>query len=349
MEKIKTLYVRRLAFTVVLSVLGMAGLFAQKSDSAGKAEPNTNNVQEKIETIEYNLRSMDDRFKDEITGVKKEIEVLKDFFHKTTNETYEGLFGKGSKLQLFQMISAISEALIAVLLLGVVVVFLLKNIFHIIPGATGVKTNEAPGAESKDIISELTAEINSFKYKLDNIQSQLKRFSDSMDLQSGETSHIKENLSSFRTEMTDNNQKIKNMEAAISSLKNDIDKDKEKYTRKEEVERDPVAVYNKWAQNPGLPLPQYFTYVSISKLELRTKLEFTDVVFETDWIKNTVGEKKYFFPNPKKIDNLSGPVDKLYKVVGTRKGLGANSVKITNACQIKDGNYIEYQGELVLM
>jgi len=172
---------------------------------------------------------------------------------------------------------------------------------------------------------------------------------DSASLQSSETSRFKNNLSSIQTEIADNKQKIKNMEANISSLEIDIDKVKEKYIMKEEVERDPVAVFNKWAQNPVLSLPQYFTYVTITKPETRTKLEFTDSGIETDWIRNTVGEKKCLFPNPKKIDNLSGPVDDLYKVSGTRKGLGTNSVKITNACQIKDGNFIEYKGELALL
>jgi len=351
MEKNKTLYLKKFSFTVIFSVFVAVNLFAQKSGGTGKTEPDTN-VQEKMTTIETRLSSMEDRLNGEITNIKKEIEVLKDSFQETsnkTNENYRSILEKTSEIHIFRMISAVSEALIAICMLGIFVVFLLIKIFHIIPDNHKAKTDKASGEESKSITPELVAEIDSLKFKLDNIQSQLKRFSDSIDLQSGETSRFKDNLSSFQTEMQDNKQKIKDMEADISSLKTDINKDMERRIRKEEMEIDPVAVYNNWAKNPSLSLPQYFTYVKIPKLDFRTKQEFSDTNIETDWIRNTVGEKKYLFPNPNKIDSLSGSVDKLYKVVGIRKSLGANSVKITNACQIKEGNFIEYQGELTLI
>lgn len=348
MEKNKTLYLKRLSFTVILSVFAAVNLFAQRS---GGTSPDSN-VQGKITEIENDLSSTKNHFNEEITGVKKDIEDLKDSFQKTSNvtdENYRSLLEKTSEIHIFRMISAVSEALIAVCMLGIFVLFLLIKVFHIIPDNSEVKTDKAPGSESKSLTPELVTEIDSLKFKLDNIQSQLKRFQDSLDLQSGESSRFKDNLSSFQTEMQDNKQKIKNMEADISSLKTDINKDMEKRIRKEEVESDPVAVFNNWAKNPSPSLPQYFTYVKIPKLDFRTKQEFSDTNTETDWIRNTVGEKKYLFPNPNKIDSLSGSVDKLYKVVGIRKSLGANSVKITIACQIKEGNFIEYQGELVLM
>jgi hypothetical protein len=127
-----------------------------------------------------------------------------------------------------------------------------------------------------------------------------------------------------------------------------MDKNREKLAKKELVESDPVAAFNQWAQNPYFPLPPYFTYVANVRPEFRTKQVFTDTNTETEWIKNTIGEKKYLFPNPNKIDNISGPIDKLYKVTGIRKAKGTNSVKVTEACQIREGNFIEYQGELML-
>ena len=346
MKKINTLYVRRLTFTVILSILGIINVFAQRS--GGNAESDTS-VQGKIAKFETDLSVIENNFNGEISTIKNDIKDLKEMFQKTTieaNESFKGFLKNNSKMQFFQIISAVSLALIAVLMLGAFVVFLLKNIFHIIPDKPGAKTDKTPEAESKNAISELFTDINSLKYKLENIQSELKHFLDGVN---SETLSFKNNLSSIQTEIAENKQKSKNMEAAISSLEIDIDKVKEKYTMKEEVERDPVAVFNKWAQNPVLSLPHYFTYVTITKPETRTKLDFTDSVLETDWIRNTVGEKKCLFPNPKKIDNLSGPVDDLYKVIGTRKSLGANSVKITNVCQLKDGDYIEYKGELALM
>jgi predicted nuclease with TOPRIM domain len=351
MKNNNTLFVKRLSFIIILAILGTACLFAQRSGGTGKSEPDTN-VQKEISDIKDNLSSMENRLNGEIDNVKKDIDNLQEVIKKKTDDAadnYKKLFEKTSKVYFFQMISAISVALIAVLILGAFVFFLLIKVFHIIPDKPEAKKDAAPGAESKNVISDLVEEINSLKYKFENIQSQLRQFSDKTDLQSGETSRFKDNLSSIRTEMEDNKLKIKNMEAVISSIKNDIDKDKEKNTRKEETERDPVAVFNKWSQNPGPSLPPFFTYVTITtKPETRTNLVFNNSVLETDWIRNTVGENKCLFPNPKKIDNLSGPVDDLYKVVGTRKGLGANSVKITKACQIKDGNFIEYKGELML-
>ena len=345
MEKNKTLYLKRLSFTVILAVFAAVILFAQKSGGTGS----DTDFQKKMIEIENDLSSTKNHFNEEITSVKTDIEDLKDSFQKTsdvTNENYRNLLKKTSEIHTFRMISAVSEALIAVCMLGIFTVFLLIKVFHIIPE---IKNDKAPGSESENLTPELGTEIDSLKFKLDNIQSQLKRFQDSLDLQSGESSRFKDNLSSFQTEMQDNKQKIKNMEADISSLKTDINQDMERRIRKEEVESDPVAVYNNWAKNPSPSLPQYFTYVKIPKLDFRTKQEFSDTNTETDWIRNTVGEKKYLFPNPNKIDSLSGSVDKLYKVVGIRKSLGANSVKITNACQIKEGNFIEYQGELVLI
>jgi hypothetical protein len=262
------------------------------------------------------------------------------------------------ELQIWQIISVIAEALIAVSILGAVVLLVLKKVrFHAAPGdvpKAGIDERprkEHPVAvEPKSAASEVSAaEFKTLQDKLDDIQSQLGQLTGRIDSQSKETSRFEGDLTSCRTEIADTKQKTRSMEAAFSSLKTAINNDMEKRSRKEEVETDPVGVFNKWAQNPRLPLPLYFTYVAVLKLEFRTRQEFTDTNAETDWIRNTIGERKYIFPNPNKIDSLSGPVDKLYKVAGTRKGLGANLVKITSACQIKEGNFIEYQGELALM
>ncbi|MHC6202380.1 hypothetical protein ACYULU_04205 [Breznakiellaceae bacterium SP9] len=112
-----------------------------------------------------------------------------------------------------------------------------------------------------------------------------------------------------------------------------------------------VDAFNQWAKDTQQPLPPYFTYVYVNnaKLELRKKQEFTDTTVETAWIRNTSGDKKYFFPNPNWIGNHSGILDDIYRVTGTRKAKGANCVKITKACQIDKDNVIEYKGELTLL
>jgi prefoldin subunit 5 len=331
MAENKMLYLRRLSFVIILSIFGVVNLVAQ-SDDMGEFVP----------TSEF--KTTVDKFEASISGIEENIEKLKE-----TTGDYKSLLEKTLKLPIWQIISAISEALIALFILGAVVLLVLKKApFHASP-------DDAPKehpivVEPKDVAHEvLVAEFNTLKDKIDDIQSQLRRLTDKIDSQSREASCFESNLTSFQTEMADNKQKIRNMEDTVSSIKTGIDKDIEKRTRREEVESDPVAVFNKWAQTPRLSLPLYFTYVVILKLEFRMKQEFTKTTVEADWIINTIGEQKYIFPNPNKIDSLSGPVDKLYKVIGTRKSPGANLVKITNACQIKEGNFIEYQGELQLM
>jgi hypothetical protein len=262
-----------------------------------------------------------------------------------------------SKPQIWQIISAISFALITLLLSGIFILLWIDQLkLRKVLGNSQRLAHEKPVKEHKpteesNSVSQrlLSSEFDTLKNKLDDMQYQLTKLDDKIKNQSECTSRFQSDLTSFQTEMVNIKQTIKNSNDEFILLKNDIDKNKKKLARKELVEDDPVAAFNQWAQNPHLSFPEYFTYVTNVKLEFRTKQEFTDTKTETEWIRNTIGERKYLFPNPNKIDNLSGPIDKLYKVAGTRKAIGTNSVKIINACQIKEGNFIEYQGELMLL
>lgn len=337
MEKNEMLYLRRLFFLVILSAFTLC---AQNSGNAA-------DLKEPAEASENSFVSPEE-FNAAINALKADI-------RKNTAD-YNNLYAKTVDLQIWRIISAISEALIAVFIAGVFVLVVFKKTgFYAVHDTLKTEVDKisrkerSAFVESKSVAPDvLTAEFNTIKGKLDDIQSQLKLLTGRADSQSKDALRFESDLTSFRTEVADSKRKISSMESAVSSLKADMDKDAEKRSRREEVEKDPVAVFNRWAQNPRMPLPEYFTYVAIPKPELRTKHDLIDTDTETDWIRNTIGEKKYIFPNPNKIDRISGPVDKLYKVDGTRKSLGVNQVKITSACEII-GNFIEYDGKLTLL
>jgi hypothetical protein len=262
-----------------------------------------------------------------------------------------------STFQIWQMVSAISAALIAFLLLGAFVLLLLKQLklslfIGDISKSDGNLRKEHSLVEKSGSGASTGAssvELSALKKGLNDLQSQIEQLTDKVNSQSKSVTRLENDLSSFQSETSDLKQKLRISEDAFSSLKTDMDKNREKLAWKEQVENNPVAAFNQWAQNPHRPFPQYFTYITSLKLEFRTKQDFTDTNTETDWIRNTIGDKKYLFPNPNKIDRLSGPADKLYKMTGVRKAKGTNSVKVTSACLIKEGNFIEYQGELMLM
>jgi uncharacterized protein YlxW (UPF0749 family) len=332
MKTNKILLFRIFIFFVLISLFSESYLFAQTN---GGEEDRDNSVSIK-------------ELNEEIAKLKNDIEELNE-----SNRGYIELINKinsenASITHVLQIISSLSEALIALSLIVFIVFFLLLAIKYL---KTHKQTQIADVNETKQKEHSTIAEAdyNTLKNKIDEVRIKLTALTEKIETQIKEAARFETNLNSLRNEMSDNKQKILSMEAAVSSLKTDIDKDKEKLTRKEEIEKDPIAVFNKWAQNPSRPLPEYFSYVTIFKPEFRTKQDFTDTDKETDWIRNTIGEKKYLFPNPNKIDNLSGPIDKLYNVEGTRKGQGLNSIKIINACQIKEGNFIEYKGDLVLL
>jgi peptidoglycan hydrolase CwlO-like protein len=349
MEKNKTLFWGRLFFIILLSLFSFSLLYAQETNGAGKS----NN-----ETANENKSVSQEQFDTEISNIKNDLDALEKEFFQGTRAFFNDVSKKISQPQIWHIVLSVSAALISVTLLAFFVLLLLKILkFHAV--AANVPKYEFDGKLQREhsVIEESRstpagispAEFSMIKHRLDTVQFQLRELTDKVASQSKEAAYLNSNLTSLQSEVTDFKRKLKNSEDAFSSLKTDMDKNREKLARKEQVESDPVAAFNQWSQNPYLPFPQYFTYVTNVKLEFRTKQEFIDTGTETDWIRNTIGEKKFLFPNPNKIDSLSGPVDKLYKAVGIRKGKGANSVKVTNACQIKEGNFIEYQGELTFM
>jgi hypothetical protein len=350
MEKNKTLFWGRLSFVILLSLFCVAGLYAQENGGAGEL-----NSEKQMPASEIPVSQ--ERFDAEISSIKNNVNAL----GKSLQET-KGLFNdiskKNSQPQIWQVFLSVSVVLISVTLLAFFVLLLLKilKFYTIVANAPksefdGKSQREHPAVEeSWSASAEISsAEFNVLKKKLNDMQYQLKAQEDKLNTQSKDTARLDSDFTSLHSEIADFRRKFRNSEEAFSLLKADMDKNREKLARKEQVESDSVAAFNQWAQNPHLPLPQYFTYVANVKLEFRIKQEFTDTGTETDWIRNTIGERKFLLPNPNKIDSLSGPVDKLYKVAGIRKGKGANSVKVTNACQIKEGNFIEYQGELTLV
>jgi len=343
-------------FVIILSVFFLANLPAQKLSVPDKPSATIDDIQNKImEAVQDKFPSID-KYNEDISGIKTDIESLKASAEKAANN-HDILLARASRLHIFGMISIIAEAIIAISLLGILAVLLLGKNKSLAasqkPNATAndkLPKDNSAGAGNKNPSSEdKSAEISTLKSQMDDIQSQIRHLSEIIDAQSKENLRVAGNLKSFQADMENSKQKIGSMETVVSSLQTNIDKDKEKSIWKEEVESDPVTAFNSWAQTPHSPLPKYFTYVNIVKPDFRVRQDFTDTSNEAEWIRNTIGERKFLFPNPNKIDNLAGPVDKYYKMTGTRKVQGSNSVRITNGCLIKEGNLIEYQGELALM
>jgi len=338
MGKNNLFFTKHLYFAVIFILFGAYNLYAQNDSSNSEQKPD-NDI--KTETV--------------IPALEENFSLLNNNIGKLRASS-ERLSDSVSKFQIWQVISAVSLALIALILLSGSVVFLWMNRLKLSQffGAGQKLANEK---QIKDRFDEskpassgiMPSEFNELKYKFDDIQYQITRLDDEIKRQSKITLQFQNDLTFLKTEMSDLKQTMVNANSNFSSLKTEIEKNREKLIRKEQVERDPVYVFNQWAQNPHLPLPEYFTYVNITKLEFRIKQEFFDTRTETEWIRNTISERKYLFPNPNKINNLSGPIDKFYKVTGTRKAEGLNSIKIINPCEIKEDNYIEFQGNLLIL
>jgi uncharacterized coiled-coil protein SlyX len=349
MKRNKHFFGKRLSFAVFFVLFGALSLYAQ--DKPKTADELKNELAETHAELTKSKTEISD-----LNHMISELQEDNKNFGKI-QASLDRLTERVSNPSILQIIPAISVALIALLLLGLFVLLLLKQL------RLPVVLEHKPNPVDENLMKEHQAseeskagspgissfELNAFKKELEDVQHQLTKLNEKVNVQSENSSRFQSDLASVKTGMDDFKQTIKGTNDTVSLLKTDMDKNREKLARKEQVENDPVAAFNQWAQNPHLELPQYFTYVTIVKLELRTKQEFTDTTTETEWVRNIIGEKKYLFPNPNTIDNLSGPIDKLYKVAGTRKAKGTNSVKITSACQIKEGNFIEYQGELTLI
>jgi septal ring factor EnvC (AmiA/AmiB activator) len=344
MEENKAPFKRPASLFAAFLLLGAFNLYAQ--NSAGAKAPDQNPAADATAAFE-------ERFSTAVQNFNKDVDALRGSLQeiRQRQDQLDLAFNKISKSQIWRIVSSVSQAFIALLFLGAFALFLLKhpqthqNKDRKAKPARDMPKDPSPAEES----AVASAEFNVLKSDLANFQIQTKQLTDEVNLQAKTIEHLENYLDSFKSEITEVKEKLRAAREEFASLKTDIGKNQQKLAWKEEVESNPVAAYNQWAQNPRRPLPQYFTYIANVKPEFRVKQDFADTNNETDWIRNTIGEKKYLFPNPNLIDNLSGPVDKLYKVTGARKSKGTNSVKATNPCQIMDNNFIEYQGELLLL
>jgi len=116
------------------------------------------------------------------------------------------------------------------------------------------------------------------------------------------------------------------------------------------LSEDIVDSFNNWAREPTLSLPAAEFNYAEGELKLREKQVITKTSNSNSlWIINKSGTKKYLFPNPNMIDQIGGTIDAIYGVKGKRRAKGQNKVCIQKACEIKEGGWIEFKGELVLL
>ena len=199
-------------------------------------------------------------------------------------------------------------------------------------------------------INKLNASIN----QLNNNEAQ---YQNNFDYLSGEISKI---------------QKIAdNLMIENKKLKNDIEQLKDKISQQEiksnvspistiTIENNKInsvstpadnilKIFNDWAKEPKTRPPSQFTFAE-GELKLRENQNIKETGNNNSlWIINKSGTIKYLFPNPNAIDGIGGDIDPVYTVTGTRKAKGQNRINIHKACEIKDGGWIEYKGELTLL
>jgi len=157
--------------------------------------------------------------------------------------------------------------------------------------------------------------------------------------------------------------KINNLTVENKKLKEEIEQLKEKKSNVsvtasiEDNKRSSVSIpadntikiFNDWAREPITRPPSQFTFAD-GELKLREKQNIKETSnINSLWIINKSGTIKYLFPNPNAIDGIGGDIDPVYTVTGTRKAKGQNRINILKACEIKDGGWIEFKGELSLL
>ena len=110
-------------------------------------------------------------------------------------------------------------------------------------------------------------------------------------------------------------------------------------------DNNPVSLFNIWASNPKSALPSSFYYVS-GEPKLRTTQILNETSNETAWIKNRIGEKIFLFPNPNTFEQMTD-ITGIYKMeLEFLKPKGQNRIKVIEACEVYENDFISYPGKL---
>jgi uncharacterized repeat protein (TIGR02543 family) len=251
---------------------------------------------------------------------------------KHTNDTKEGIASIQSHNKLLLLAGGITALFLVLLSIFSVLTFLWAK------------------KDRKKIQTELAAikdKQSSNEGTLSEIHTKIKRLADLLD---------KWELSNTRYTSSTRHDDIPKINEAAERQAAELEKERNRQNEDEKTSADiangrvsPKDAFNSWAANPASPLPKAFYYIAGDVLEVRTNFTINESSNpESKWIVNREGTTKYLFPNPNtfnQITNLS-----LYDMNNEKlKGRWQNRIRIIKACEIKDGGFIEFKGELEIL
>jgi len=180
-------------------------------------------------------------------------------------------------------------------------------------------------------IHEMGGVIDNYKKEIKNLTQQVKINTSQCQSYTSDIKKLKEEIDQMRKGKHEGKSHSENKNNSVSVSDEDV-----------------VEIFNEWARDPKIALPSLFKYAD-GKLDLREKQAIDNGNFNSLWIVNKTGQKKYVFPNPKIIEQIAGDIDAIYTVNGTRKAKGQNKIIILDACELRDDGWIEYKGKLDLI
>jgi hypothetical protein len=111
---------------------------------------------------------------------------------------------------------------------------------------------------------------------------------------------------------------------------------------------DPLEVFNSWAANPALSLPEAFYYLQ-GDFRIRVTHALKESARPSMWIGNRYGSEKYLLPNPNFFEPMTN-ISELYGMDMTRlKAKGQNRIQVIKPCEMADNGYVNYPGELQIL
>jgi hypothetical protein len=150
--------------------------------------------------------------------------------------------------------------------------------------------------------------------------------------------------------MTPYTKRFNDIEAELEQLEKDfINRTKKQSKIIVKAERsDIISHFNTWAANPRPPLPKAFYFIENDVDDLRIKFTIKESGnFESRWIVNREGRRKYLFPNPNAFDLYY--LDLYDMNIEKLKRSWLVAIKIIKPCEINADGVITEKGELEIL
>jgi len=208
--------------------------------------------------------------------------------------------------------------------------------------------------DAKSLSQKVDRKVESNESNLKDLSSKISEFhivrdifQEKLETLENENKNLKKEIQSLKNEIIQ--QRIKPNVSPIASTPSEDNKNAVSISSNNIVKANIIRTFNTWAKEPNTNLPPQFSFAD-GELRLREKQNINKEGNNNSlWIINKSGTVEYLFPNPNAIDQIAGNIDTIYHVSGIRKAKGQNKVIIKEVCEIKDGNWIDYKGELSLL